>query len=85
MSVVARMKCNSVKLTGWATIIELNPVVGTAEDDPHYEEIKSFFAATPSGQLTMTVNNEVAAEQFQPGDEFYVSLEKIRSSSPATT
>lgn len=78
MGVVARMRVYEVSLGGWATTVRLQPVVPAEDSDPHAEEIKAFFAATPSGRLEMTIKNEVAAEQFQPNDEFYVSLEKIK-------
>ncbi len=77
MSVVARMKCVQVTLSGYATGVKLQAVVPNDESDPHAEEIKQFFAATPSGYFEAQIKNEVAAEQFQPGDEFYVSLQKI--------
>ena len=78
MGVVARMRVFEVSLQGWATAVKLQPVVPADDDDPHAEEIKAFFAATPSGRLELTIKNEVAAEQFQPGDEFYVELVKIQ-------
>lgn len=79
MAVVARMKVVSITLNGWNTTVKLQPVVPAENSDPHAEEIKAFFEATPTGLLEMGIRNEVAAEQFQPRDEFYVSLEKIRS------
>jgi hypothetical protein len=79
MAVVARMKVSEVALRGWDTKVTLRPVITT--DDPHSEEIAAFFAATPSGEMWMSIKNEVAAEQFQPGDDFYVSLEKVPASA----
>lgn len=76
MAVVARMRVSSVKLMGWATMIEMSPEV-PQEGQPHAEEIKAFYAATPAGLFTATVKNETAAEQFQPGDVFYLTLEKV--------
>ncbi len=78
MAVIARMRCTSVNLVGYGTIITLQPVVAPQADDPHAEEIKAFYAATPTGKFEATIKNEVAAEQFQPGDEFYVSLERVQ-------
>jgi hypothetical protein len=83
MSVVARMKVNEVHLLGWATRVKLQAVYTADESDPHYEEIKSFFEATPQGIFEAVINNDRAAEQFQPGDHFYVSLERIPRPEPA--
>ena len=77
MSVVARMQVSSIELHGWATTVKMSAVVAAEDSDPHAEEIKAFFAATPAAQFTASIKNEVAAEQFQPGDHFYVTLEKI--------
>lgn len=76
MSVVARMQCQSVKLTTWGAEVELTAVCPQVHH-PHKAEIDAFFLATPVGKFTATIKNELAAEQFQPGVEFYVSLEKI--------
>ena len=81
MAVVARMRVNSIELFGSSTKVKLGAVYTASEDDPHYDEIKSFFEATPFGVFEASIKNDRAAEEFQPGDEFYLSLEKIR---PAT-
>lgn len=77
MSVVARMRVNEISLFGYSTRIRLNPVMPSSDDDPHAEEIKAFYAATPSGLFEATIHNELAAEQFQPGEEFYVTLTPV--------
>jgi hypothetical protein len=33
-------------------------------------------AATPSGMIRMTIKNELAAEQFEPGDAYTIVFEK---------
>lgn len=66
-SVRAKMYVGGVKLTPWATIIDLN-VVTRGEDN------KEWAAATPSGNMSLTVANEVAAERFAPGQEWFVTL-----------
>lgn len=78
MSVVARMRVNSIELFGYGTKVKMTAVHLADESDPHYAEIKSFFEATPSGSFEATIRNEAAAEHFQPGDEFYLTLERIR-------
>ena len=50
--------------------ITMSPVYS---DDPESENAK-FFNATPSGQITMGVVNEAAAEIFQVGKEVYVDF-----------
>jgi hypothetical protein len=50
--------------------VTLNPVTGTSEEN------KSFFDATPSGEIKFdTVNGDALAE-FEPGVEYYVTIEK---------
>lgn len=78
MGVVARMRVSEVSLMGWATRVKLQPIVPADDNDPHADEIKAFYEATPAGSFEATIRNELAAEQFQPGDEFYISLEKIK-------
>lgn len=77
MTVVARMQVNEVAALGWATRVKLTAAYTSDESDPHYAEIKSFFEATPQGSFEAVIRNEAAAEQFQPGDAFYLSLERI--------
>lgn len=38
------------------------------------EENKAFFAATPSASITFGTVNKEAAEQFQPGKEYYLDI-----------
>lgn len=68
MSVRAKMYVTSIELFGWATAVKLRPVT---KGNPENE---AFFAATPNGEVTMTIKNELAAEQFAPGQEFYVDF-----------
>lgn len=75
MSVVARMRVHQVTLYGYATGVKLQAV--TVADDPHSEEIKRFFDATPSGSFEAVIKNELAAEQFKPDDHFYVSFVRV--------
>lgn len=70
MAVRALFHVAEKDLRNWATIVRLRPV--TKGD----EEEKAFFAATPSGVIEMTIKNEVAAEQFVLGKEFYVTFEE---------
>ncbi len=38
------------------------------------EDNKKWAAYTPNGQISMTILNEVASDQFKPGTEFYVDF-----------
>lgn len=76
MAVVARMRVSSVTLHGWGTTVRLQPEV-PQEGQPHHDEIKAFYSATPAGSFEATIKNELAAEQFQPGKAFYISLEPV--------
>ena len=50
--------------------ITLTPVTtGSAENE-------SFYKWTPGGQITLSTVNPAAAEQFVPGEEYYVTLQK---------
>jgi len=82
MAVLARFRVNEVKpgqTDGSQGEVKLGAVYSPedVEDGPVLAEIRSFYAATPSGQLGMWINNPDAFVQFQVGDEYYVRLEKI--------
>jgi hypothetical protein len=50
------------------TEIVLHPVTDGSEED------KSFWAATPSGEIKLIVNNEAAVKHFEPGRKYYVDF-----------
>jgi hypothetical protein len=82
MSVICRLRCSHVGPSiyeGGSARVVLTAVHSPddVEDDKTLEEIRSFFNATPNALLDMSINNDTAVEQFQPGDEFYVELKKI--------
>lgn len=83
MSVVARFRVNAVEDKSTEAFAYAQITLGAlyspedVEDSEVLAEIRSFHAATPSGQLTMSVTNAAAIEQFQVGDEHYLRLEKI--------
>ena len=68
------MQSQSVVTTGVpaasASTIEMQPV-SRGEDN------KEWSAATPSGRLEMNVKNEHAAEQFWPGQEWFLTFEPV--------
>lgn len=79
MSVIARFRVSEVKPYASSTSVSLHAMHSPDgfEDDETLKEIRSFYEATPNGQLTMTIRNQAAEEQFQVNDEFYLRLEKI--------
>lgn len=72
MSVVARLSCHAVEHTAFGTSLKMQPVV--PQDDPHNEETKQFFAATPAGNVTYTVAGDEAPFSAKPKDQFYLRL-----------
>ena len=40
------------------------------------EENDKFFQYTPSGEITLFIKNEIAAEQFEVGKEYYVTFDE---------
>ena len=63
----AKFYVYGMELQQWGTIVKLR-VVGRGEDN------KAWSAATPVGELTMTIKNEVAAERFAPGQEWFLDF-----------
>lgn len=61
--------------------VRLQAVVPQSDED--FEDA-SFHRSTPQGSIEMVIQNPDAAEQFQSGDRFYVTFERIRGTSPAT-
>lgn len=80
MSVVAKFICNSItksdhweKEKGQLANVSLSAVMGESDN----EENKKFFAATPSGNITLGTVNPAAYEQFEEGQYYYVTFEKV--------
>ena len=67
----AKFKCQSVATDEYGANVKLNVVYeGTKKDDENY----GFTKATPSGEITMRVDNPAAAIQFKPGKQYYVDF-----------
>jgi hypothetical protein len=66
----AKLYVESLKLMQWGT--ELTMRVVTRGDDN-----KEWSAATPSGSLTFMVSNDQAADQFAPGQEWYLEFTPV--------
>lgn len=78
MAVVAKFSVASIEQFGGGSIaVNMNAIYPSDDDDKvTRDENEKFFQATPSAQLKMHVNNPAAAEQFQPGDVWYLSFER---------
>lgn len=63
----AKFFVQEVGKTTWGGKVVLN-VVTRGEDN------KAWASATPSGQITMTIRNDLALEFFDVGDEFFVDF-----------
>ncbi len=78
MTVRAKFVVTEVQDAGWnneqgeVKNITLFPVGGAAGGES--EENKAFYAATPGGFITLSVVNERAAAQFEPGRAYYVDF-----------
>lgn len=74
MNVRAKFVCVSItRRQGWGPHpeirdVKLNPVSGGSDEN------KTFFAASPSGEITLGCANVVAADVFQLGGEYYVDF-----------
>jgi hypothetical protein len=73
MTVTAKftVRAAETKYEGGPVHVRLTPDYGTAEAPKNAEWAK----ATPSGEITMVIDNPAAAEQFTPGREFTVTFE----------
>lgn len=75
----AKFRCDRIVTTkeewprsaGTTTIVHMSPVQGK---DGEYGENERFHSATPSGALTMQVDNPAALEQFKPGQMYYLDF-----------
>lgn len=65
----AKFTCH-YKNSGDLQTVVLHPVM----PDPDDAENSSFWNATPSGQITITVSNPQAFNFFELGEEFYVDF-----------
>lgn len=55
-----------------ASEVKLGPVYGTDADDPN----ASWSKYTPSGEISMTITNPAAVDQFELGGEYFVDFTK---------
>lgn len=74
-TVRAKFFVQEVAKTTWGGRIKLQ-VVTRGEDN------KEWASATPSGQIDMTIRNDHALAQFEPGDEFFVDFTPAPKGQP---
>lgn len=72
MGVVARLNVNSIEIWPNTRTIKMTPAVPS--DDPHDEEIKAFFAATPSGSVELSISLDNSLARVEPGEQVYLYL-----------
>ena len=66
----AKFQCCNVEPTGFGgSKVTLLPIW-----DYTIPEDERFLKATPSGELTMVIDNPIAVEQLKPGKNFYLDL-----------
>ena len=70
MSVRAKFKVETVTRNTSGASVQLVPVINGSEEN------KQFYKYTPAGSIQLSTVNAAAAEQFKPGDEFYVDFTK---------
>lgn len=71
----AKMKVSSVKATEYGEIIEAAPVCSDKPFGSNGESEDNTFARyTPSGSLSLTVNNPDLLGKIKPGQKFYVDF-----------
>ena len=73
MTVKAKFRCNAVVPNSWngnSTTAFLNPVYGTKGENADYAK------ATPSGALSIVIDDEVPASKFfEQGKDYYLTFE----------
>lgn len=73
-TVKAKFRCEAVTNYETAKEVKLNAVYGTSEEN------KDFSKYTPSGSLSIRIDNETqASEYFEPGKEYYLEFSKAES------
>ena len=72
MQIVAKMEVVSLHQRFGGTTVEF-----ACRYDQNTPEDQRFQKATPSGSITMQVDNPVALEQFKLGKTFYVRFDEV--------
>lgn len=69
MSVRAKFFVRAIELTTGSVTVKLSAVC-------RGEDNKEWAQYTPAGSIEMNIKNELASDQFKPGDEFYVTFDQ---------
>ena len=69
----AKMKVESVRLTEYGETIEAAPVCGDFGPNGESED-NTYARFTPSGSLSLTINNPDLLGKIKPGQKFYVDF-----------
>jgi hypothetical protein len=73
MQVKAKFRCYSVIPNGYNTAYHFHAVYGTEGENADYAK------ATPSGSLSMNVDNDTkASDLFEAGQDYYLTFEKAQ-------
>lgn len=64
----AKFVCRSVTDYGAQADVEFYAVYDGSEEN------KRFWQATPAGNIKLSIVNKAAADQFQPGKQYYIDL-----------
>lgn len=72
MTIQAKIEVQEVKLTGYSEEILARPVYSSDKNDPNF----SFSAATPSGEIKLSITNKNAWGAFRPGKKYLVTFEE---------
>ena len=71
----AKVKVSSVKATEYGEVIEAAPVCGNGAFGPNGESEDNTFARfTPSGSLSLMINNPDLLGKIKPGQKFYIDF-----------
>ena len=71
----AKVKVSSVKAKEYGEVIEAAPVCGNGAFGPNGDSEDNTFARfTPSGSLSLMINNPDLLGKIKPGQKFYIDF-----------
>lgn len=73
MTVTAMFSVESVQDFGTHRQVKLRAVYSPDKSSPNY----SWSQATPCGEMSMTITNPAAYQQFAPGKQFHMTFEEV--------
>lgn len=72
MKVLAKFKVHAIEAHQGCRVVRMRPVYSDDPNSPNY----SWSVATPSGDISMSITNPAAYEQFEVDGEYTVSFMK---------